>query len=66
VAALDCKSTDGVPMAVSYSTLTSPTVPTAASFTTGNPVAGTRWLRWTMPMAGIQTTGCSCHRIQIQ
>ena len=64
--ALNCGSTDGVSMLVSYSTVASGTMPGAASFTTGNPVAGTRWLRWTMPMAGIQTTGCSCFRIQIQ
>jgi uncharacterized repeat protein (TIGR01451 family) len=62
VAGLDCGSTDGVALGVSYSTLTSPAMPAAASFSGGNPIAGTRWLRWTIPVVGIQTSGCACFR----
>jgi len=64
-AALDCGSTEGLGMSVSYSTLSSASMPGAASFTTGNPVAGTRWLRWTVPYAGIQITGCACFRVTV-
>ncbi|MEK7475735.1 MAG: hypothetical protein AAB152_08895 [Candidatus Coatesbacteria bacterium] len=65
-AALDCGNTDGVPVTVAYATTASPAVPAAASFTAGNPVAGTRWLRWTVPVAGVQTTGCACFRVTVQ
>jgi len=64
-AGLDCGSTDGVALAVSYSTLATPTMPGAASFSGGNPVAGTRWLRWTVPVAGVQTSGCACFRVKV-
>jgi uncharacterized repeat protein (TIGR01451 family) len=60
---LSCGNTDGV--AVAVSTLTTAAPPLPASFTTANPVAGTRWLRWTVPYAGILTTGCACFRITI-
>ncbi len=60
-----CGSTDNVPVVTSYSTATTPTVPAAASWITANPVAGTRWLRWTIPMAGVQTTGCACFRVTV-
>jgi uncharacterized repeat protein (TIGR01451 family) len=62
---LNCGSTDGVNLAVAYSTVTSATMPLPASFTTANPVTGTRWLRWTVPMAGVQTTGCGCFRVSV-
>ena len=62
-APLDCGNTDGTPVVVSYSTATSATPP--SPFTTGNPIAGTRWLRWTVGMAGIQTTGCGCFRVSV-
>jgi uncharacterized repeat protein (TIGR01451 family) len=65
IAAFDCGNTDGVAVAVGGSTATSATMPGAASFTGGNPVAGTRWLRWTVPVAGVQTTGCACYRVQV-
>jgi len=64
-AAFNCGSTDGVAVNVAYSTATTAAMPAAASFTSANPVAGTRWLRWTVPMAGVQTTGCACYRVQI-
>jgi uncharacterized repeat protein (TIGR01451 family) len=63
--AFNCGSTDGVAVSVAYTTATSAAMPAPASFTTANPVAGTRWLRWTVPMAGVQTTGCACYRVQI-
>jgi hypothetical protein len=65
VAALNCGNTDGVPIGVAYSTASSAGMPGAASFTDANPVAGTRWLRWTVPVAGVQTTGCACYRLVV-
>jgi uncharacterized repeat protein (TIGR01451 family) len=62
-AGFDCGSTDGVTVTTAYSTADS-TVP-PASFTTANPVTGTRWLRWTVPVAGVQTTGCVCFRLAV-
>ncbi len=61
----DCRSTDAVGILTSYSTATTATMPAPASFTTGLPIATTRWLRWTVPMAGIQTTGCACFRVTV-
>ncbi len=62
--AFNCGSTDGVPVTVSYSTATSATPPPV--FTDGLPPgATTRWLRWTVPMAGVQTTGCLCYRVSV-
>jgi uncharacterized repeat protein (TIGR01451 family) len=66
LSAFDCGNTDGTAPMVSYSTSTSVTMPPAASFTTANPVTGTRWLRWTLPMAGVQTSGCVCFRALIK
>jgi uncharacterized repeat protein (TIGR01451 family) len=63
--ALSCGNTDNVGPAVTYSTATSVTVPPAASFVTGNPVAATRWLRWTVPVVGVGTTGCLCFRVVV-
>jgi len=62
-AAFNGGSTDGVVISVAYSTSTSATPP--ASFVSGNPIAGTRWLRWTVPMSGVQTTGCSVYRVTV-
>ncbi|MEK7474425.1 MAG: hypothetical protein AAB152_02220 [Candidatus Coatesbacteria bacterium] len=62
---LDCGNTDGVSLGVSYTTATTPTMPGPASFSSGNPVAGTRWLRWTIPVAGVYTSGCACFRVGI-
>ena len=36
-----------------------------AVITGANPVAGTRWLRWTAPVVGVETTGCACYRVKI-
>jgi len=66
VAALNCGSTDGVTITVGYSTATSTTPPGPASFANGNPVTNTRWLRWTIAYAGIETTGCACYRATVQ
>jgi uncharacterized repeat protein (TIGR01451 family) len=49
---------------VAYSTATSTTPP--ATFTTGNPVAGTRWLRWTVKHVYIESTGCVCFNVSVQ
>jgi uncharacterized repeat protein (TIGR01451 family) len=65
VTALDCGNTDGVALQVTYSTLSVAVMPGAASFTSGNPVGGTRWLRWTVPVAGVQTSGCACFRATV-
>jgi len=65
VAGLNCGNTTGLNLAVAYSNSTSPTVPPAGSFTTGNPVANTRWLRWTVPYTGPRTTGCGCFRVVV-
>ncbi|MEK7474812.1 MAG: hypothetical protein AAB152_04165 [Candidatus Coatesbacteria bacterium] len=66
MAGLSCGNTDGTALAVGYSLLASPTMPGAASFTGANPVAGTRWLRWTVPIVGVQTSGCACFRAVVQ
>ncbi len=66
IANLDAGNTAGVPLTVGYSTSPTPTAPPADSFVTGNPVAGTRWLRWTAPLAGVGTTGCGCFRVKVQ
>ncbi len=63
--ALSCGNTTGLPLAVAFSTATSATAPPAASFAAGNPSAGTRWLRWTVPYAGVNTTGCACFRVSV-
>ncbi len=55
----------GAPV-VAYSTATTATVPAAASFVTGNPTAAARWLRWTLPFAGVNATGCACFRVSVQ
>jgi len=62
---LNCGNTAGIALAVAYSTLNVPTLPPAASFTTANPVAGTRWLRWTVPVVGVMTSGCACYRVTV-
>ncbi len=65
VAGLDCGTTNGTGMTVAYSTVATPTPPAAASFTTANPVAGTQWLRWSVPIVGVGTSGCACFRIRV-
>ena len=62
-AAFDCGNTDGVGPRVAYSTATSTSPP--AMFTEANPVAATRWLRFTLPVSGVQTTGCACYRVTV-
>jgi uncharacterized repeat protein (TIGR01451 family) len=62
-AAFDCGSTLPMNARVAYSTATSTTPP--AAFTEANPVAGTRWLRFTIPQIGINTTGCACYRVSV-
>ncbi len=65
-AALDCGNTGGVAPAVAYSQATSVTPP--AAFTSANPTnapSPTRWLRWTIPSVGVNTTGCVCYRVTV-
>ena len=65
-AAFDCGNTKGVPLTVAYSQATSVTPP--AAFTTGNPTnapSPTRWLRFTIPSTGVNTTGCVCYRVTV-
>ncbi len=64
-AAFNCGNTNGVTPVVAYSTATTATIPPPASFTDGLPTAAARWLRWTVPMAGIRTTGCFCYRVSV-
>jgi uncharacterized repeat protein (TIGR01451 family) len=65
VAALDGGNTHGLPLTVGYSTVATPMPPAPDSFADGNPVSGTRWLRWTVPEVGVATTGCACFRVKV-
>ncbi len=62
-ASFDCGNTAGIGPRVAYSTAASTTPP--AAFTEANPLAGTRWLRFTIPQAGVNTTGCVCYRVTV-
>ncbi len=62
-ASFDCGNTAGAAPRVAYSTAASTTPP--AAFTEANPLAGTRWLRFTIPQAGVNTTGCVCYRVTV-
>ncbi len=62
-AAFDCGGTLPVNLRVAYSTAASTTPP--AAFTEANPIAGTRWLRFTVPQIGINSTGCACYRVTV-
>jgi uncharacterized repeat protein (TIGR01451 family) len=63
--AMNCGSTDGVTVTVAYSldTTTPPTTWTTASGML--PASTPRWLRWTMPVVGVQTTGCACFKVSV-
>jgi len=65
--AMWCGDTDGTPVTVAYSTATSATAPASFVNITGatQAPAGTRWLRWTIFDAGVQTTGCGCYRVSV-
>jgi uncharacterized repeat protein (TIGR01451 family) len=65
-AAFDCGSTSGGAPRVAYSQTAQPTPP--AAFTEANPTnlpSPVKWLRWTIPMVGINTTGCVCYRVSV-
>jgi len=49
---------------VAYSTATSTTPP--ATWSAGNPVTGTRWLRWTVKHVYVNSTGCLCFNVSVQ
>ena len=65
---MSCGNTDGVTLGVAYSTSTLTPAPTS-SYTelSGTSAAdpATRWLRWTVPAVGVQTTGCACFRVRV-
>jgi uncharacterized repeat protein (TIGR01451 family) len=62
-AGLVCSQPPGTIVDVAYSTSTVTAPP--AAFTMANPVAGTRWLRWTVRTLGVNTTGCGCFRVSV-
>ena len=63
-AALNCGSTDGVAMTVGFST--DPTTPPTTWATAGGMLpTGVRWLKWTVPYTGVETTGCACFKISV-
>ncbi len=64
-AAFDCGNTGGATVDVAASTATSATVPPPGSFAAGNPPSTARWLRWTVNVAGVNTTGCVCYRVSV-
>jgi len=62
--AMNCGSTDGVTMTVGYSL--DPTTPaTTWATASGMLPTGVRWLKWTVPIVGVQTTGCACFKITV-
>jgi uncharacterized repeat protein (TIGR01451 family) len=65
---MSCGNTDGLTLGVAYSTSTLTPAPTS-SYTelSGTSAAdpATRWLRWTVPAVGVQTTGCACFRVRV-
>jgi uncharacterized repeat protein (TIGR01451 family) len=48
---------------VAYSTAVTTTPP--ATWSAGNPVTGTRWLRWGVNHVYINSTGCVCFRVSV-
>jgi uncharacterized repeat protein (TIGR01451 family) len=67
ITAMNCGSTDGVTMTVSYSTA-AVALPPNGSFTTvpsGSLPSGVYWLRWTIQVVGVQTTGCACYKVSV-
>ena len=69
-----CTPVAGVNVITSYSISTSPTMPPAIDFITisgaaqppGGPSGtGARWMRWTVDMIGVWTTGCLCYRVRV-
>ena len=62
---MDCGSTDGVGLTVAQSTSTSVPPPSYTTVTSGSLPVGVRWLRWTVPIVGVQTTGCACYKLSV-
>jgi uncharacterized repeat protein (TIGR01451 family) len=63
-----CGATDAIVPALAHNPATTGTTPTTGWVTvTGAsaPPLGTRWLRWTVPFTGVQTTGCLCYRVSV-
>ena len=63
--AMNCGSTDGATMAVAYSNDTTTPAATWTTVPSAAPPLTTRWLRWTVPVIGVQTTGCACFKVSI-
>ena len=63
-AAMDCGSTDGATMTVGFS-LDTTTPATVWSTAGGLLPTGVRWLKWTVPVVGVQTTGCACFKVAV-
>jgi len=63
-AAMSCGSTDGMTITVGYSS--DPTTPaTTWATASGMLPTGVRWLKWTVPYAGVQTSGCACFKVSV-
>jgi hypothetical protein len=64
--AMMCGSTSGVAAMVAYSPTASASPPaTFTSVPSAAPPAGLSWLRWTVPVVGVKTTGCACFRVSV-
>ncbi len=64
--------TNPVTYSMAYSTTVSSTIPPKASWTDiggatsgTSPPTNTTWLRWTIDVIGVYTTGCVCYRVTI-
>jgi uncharacterized repeat protein (TIGR01451 family) len=65
---MDCGNTDGVTLKVAYSTSTLTPAPTSSYVEISGTAAAdaqSHWLKWTVPVVGVQTTGCACFRVTI-
>jgi uncharacterized repeat protein (TIGR01451 family) len=65
---MSCGNTDGATLKVAYSTSTTVPAPTTSYVEisgTAQADAQTHWLKWTVPVVGVQTTGCACFRVTI-
>jgi uncharacterized repeat protein (TIGR01451 family) len=65
---MSCGSTDGVTLKVAYSTSTLTPAPTSSYVEISGTAAAdaqSHWLKWTVPVVGVQTTGCACFRVTI-
>ncbi len=61
-----CGSTYGVLPGVALAYSTTDNQPNSFTTTTANPPLDITWLRWTVPEAGVKTTGCVCFQATVQ